>query len=102
VILRQLHKMQSTGLQKIIPGILLSFIVALGFFSQSSIAASHKVLNLTILHTNDFHARFRPISKYDNNCSAENNAEGKCFGGSARLITQQLKMLVHVMKTQFF
>jgi len=85
--LRQIHKMQSTGLQKIIPGILLSFVVALGFFSQSSIAASHKVLSLTILHTNDFHARFRPISKYDNNCSAENNAEGKCFGGSARLIT---------------
>ena len=87
MILRQIHKMQSTGLQKIIPGILLSFVVALGFFSQSSIAASHKVLSLTILHTNDFHARFRPISKYDNNCSAENNAEGKCFGGSARLIT---------------
>ena len=79
--------MHSIGLQKIIPGVLLSFVVALGFFSQSSIAASHKVLNLTILHTNDFHARFRPISKYDNNCSAENNAEGKCFGGSARLIT---------------
>ena len=79
--------MYSIGLQKIIPGVLLSFVVALGFFSQSSIAASHKVLNLTILHTNDFHARFRPISKYDNNCSAENNAEGKCFGGSARLIT---------------
>ena len=79
--------MHSIGLQKIIPGVLLSLVVALGFFSQSSIAASHKVLNLTILHTNDFHARFRPISKYDNNCSAENNAEGKCFGGSARLIT---------------
>ena len=79
--------MHSIGLQKIIPGVLLSFVVALGFFSQSSIAASHKVLNLTILHTNDFHARFRPISKYDNNCSAESNAEGKCFGGSARLIT---------------
>ena len=79
--------MHSIGLQKIIPGVLLSFFVTLGFFSQSSIAASHKVLNLTILHTNDFHARFRPISKYDNNCSAESNAEGKCFGGSARLIT---------------
>jgi len=85
--LKQIHKIQSAGLQKIIPGILLSFVVALGFFSQSSIAASHKVLKLTILHTNDFHARFRPISKYDNNCSAESNAEGKCFGGSARLIT---------------
>ena len=85
--MKHLYKMHSIGLQKIIPGVLLSLVVALGFFSQSSIAASHKVLNLTILHTNDFHARFRPISKYDNNCSAENNAEGKCFGGSARLIT---------------
>ncbi|MDC1449942.1 5'-nucleotidase/apyrase family protein [Candidatus Thioglobus sp.] len=85
--MKHLYKMHSIGLQKIIPGVLLSFVVALGFFSQSSIAASHKVLNLTILHTNDFHARFRPISKYDNNCSAESNAEGKCFGGSARLIT---------------
>ena len=85
--MKHIYKMQSIGLQKIIPGVLLSFLIVLGFFSQSSIAASHKVLNLTILHTNDFHARFRPISKYDNNCSVENNTEGKCFGGTARLIT---------------
>lgn len=43
--------------------------------------------SLTILHTNDFHARFEPISKYDSGCSEEDNAEGKCFGGSARLMT---------------
>ena len=43
--------------------------------------------NLTVLHTNDFHARFEPISKYDGPCSAEDNTEGKCFGGSARLAT---------------
>ncbi|MFY0690704.1 MAG: 5'-nucleotidase C-terminal domain-containing protein [Paracoccaceae bacterium] len=43
--------------------------------------------SLTILHTNDFHARFEPISKYDSPCSADDNAEGKCFGGSARLVT---------------
>ena len=43
--------------------------------------------SLTILHTNDFHARFEPISKYDSGCSAEDNAEGKCFGGTARLVT---------------
>ena len=43
--------------------------------------------SLTILHTNDFHARFEPISKYDSGCSEENNAEGKCFGGTARLVT---------------
>ncbi len=43
--------------------------------------------SLTILHTNDFHARFEPISKYDSGCGAEDNAEGKCFGGAARLVT---------------
>lgn len=42
---------------------------------------------LTILHTNDFHDRFEPISKYDSTCSADDNAEGKCFGGIARLVT---------------
>ena len=42
---------------------------------------------LTILHTNDFHSRFEPVSKYDSGCSAGDNAEGKCFGGSARLVT---------------
>ncbi len=42
---------------------------------------------LTILHTNDFHARFEPINKYDSGCKTEDNAEGKCFGGSARLAT---------------
>ncbi len=42
---------------------------------------------LTILHTNDFHARFEPLSRFDSGCSAEDNAEGKCFGGSARLVT---------------
>jgi len=43
--------------------------------------------SLTVLHTNDFHARFEPISKYDSGCSAEKNAEGECFGGTARLVT---------------
>ena len=43
--------------------------------------------SLTILHTNDFHARFEPINKYDSGCSSEDNTEGKCFGGSARLMS---------------
>ena len=67
--------------------IFLSCTIMLGLLSQSSIAAHDKVYEITILHTNDFHARFRPISKYDNNCSAKNNAKGKCFGGTARLIS---------------
>jgi len=43
--------------------------------------------SLTILHTNDFHARFEPVSKYDSGCGAEDNAAGDCFGGTARLVT---------------
>ncbi|MEL7099534.1 MAG: bifunctional metallophosphatase/5'-nucleotidase [Pseudomonadota bacterium] len=42
---------------------------------------------LTILHTNDFHDRFEPISRFDSSCGAEDNAEGKCFGGIARMVT---------------
>ena len=53
-------------------------------FSASAAMADY---TLTVLHTNDFHARFEPISKYDSPCSAEDNTEGKCFGGSARLVS---------------
>ncbi len=42
---------------------------------------------LTILHTNDFHARFEPINGFDSACSPEDAAEAKCFGGTARLVT---------------
>ncbi|KZL18966.1 Trifunctional nucleotide phosphoesterase protein YfkN precursor [Pseudovibrio axinellae] len=43
--------------------------------------------DLTILHTNDFHSRIEPINKYDSNCSAKDDAAGKCLGGTARLET---------------
>ena len=43
--------------------------------------------SLTILHTNDFHDRFEPISSSDGPCPAEDNAAGECFGGSARLVS---------------
>lgn len=42
---------------------------------------------VNILHFNDLHGRFEPISKYDGSCSAEDDAEGKCFGGVARMKT---------------
>ena len=42
--------------------------------------------SLTILHTNDYHDRHEPISKYDGPCSSEDNAAGECFGGTARLV----------------
>ena len=37
--------------------------------------------NLTILHTNDFHARFEPISKFDSGCSDEDDAAGELLRG---------------------
>lgn len=61
----------------------LTSVAALGL--TAGIAAAD--YQLTILHTNDFHSRFEPVSKYDSGCGAEDNAEGKCFGGSARLVT---------------
>jgi len=61
----------------------LGAVAVLGL-SAGAAAADY---SLTILHTNDFHSRFEPISKYNSGCSEESNAEGKCFGGSARLMT---------------
>ena len=88
--MKQIGKSQSTGVQKNVSMhliISLSCLLTFGLFSQSSIAAHDKVYEITILHTNDYHACFRPISIYDNNCSAKDIAKGKCFGGTARLIT---------------
>jgi 5'-nucleotidase/UDP-sugar diphosphatase len=42
---------------------------------------------LNILHINDFHSRFDPITSSDSNCDAETDAAGECFGGIARLKT---------------
>ena len=43
---------------------------------------------LHIIHINDLHSRVEPINKYDSTCGAEDNAEGKCFGGYARVATK--------------
>ncbi len=61
----------------------LSSVAALALSAGTAMAD----YSLTILHTNDFHARFEPISKYDSGCSSEDNDAGECFGGSARLVT---------------
>lgn len=58
-------------------------VVASAFVASAAVADT----SMTILHTNDFHSRVEPISKYDSGCSAEDNAEGKCFGGYARMVT---------------
>ena len=66
----------------------MKYLLPLFLVSMLGLASpAQAAYELTILHTNDFHARFEPISKYDSGCGAEDNLEGKCFGGTARLIT---------------
>ena len=61
---------------------LLAAAVVFGLTAPA--AAEYK---LTILHVNDLHSRVESINKYDSTCSAEDEGEGKCFGGYARLAT---------------
>jgi len=63
----------------------LTSVAALGILVAAAPVVAAETI--TVLHTNDFHSRFEPISKYDSGCSSEDNAEGKCFGGYARLVT---------------
>ena len=49
---------------------------------------AHADYTLHIIHTNDLHSRIEPINRFDSTCNAEDNAEGKCFGGIARVITK--------------
>ncbi|SMR81446.1 5'-nucleotidase [Aliiroseovarius halocynthiae] len=51
-------------------------------------SAAFADFTLNIVHINDLHSRVEPINKYDSTCGAEDNAEGKCFGGYARVATK--------------
>ncbi len=42
---------------------------------------------LDILHINDMHSRIEAINRFNSTCSAEDEAEKKCFGGVARVKT---------------
>ncbi len=42
---------------------------------------------LHVLHINDFHSRIESINRFGSTCSAGDEAEGRCFGGAARLYT---------------
>lgn len=65
------------------PRLLASAVVLA--LSATTAAADYQ---LTILHTNDIHSRVESISKYNGTCGADDEAEGKCFGGMARIKTK--------------
>lgn len=46
--------------------------------------SSRGEFNLTILHTNDVHARVEQTNKYGGQCTDKDDAANKCFGGVAR------------------
>ncbi|WP_419908692.1 5'-nucleotidase C-terminal domain-containing protein [Hoeflea sp.] len=53
----------------------------------ASTAFAFADFELNVLHFNDFHSRIQPINKYDSTCSSDDDDEGNCFGGIARLKT---------------
>ncbi|MGE0500450.1 MAG: 5'-nucleotidase C-terminal domain-containing protein [Rhizobiaceae bacterium] len=52
-----------------------------------SAGASFADYTLNILHINDWHSRIESNNAFESTCSAEDETEGKCFGGAARLVT---------------
>lgn len=66
---------------------MISKLITGGAVLALSAGAAMADYSITILHTNDFHSRFEPISRFDSGCSEESNLEGSCFGGSARMMT---------------
>lgn len=60
-------------------------IAAIGVL-MAGVALPAQAFELTIIHTNDVHDRFEPITSSGSTCSEEQLAEaGECFGGIARL-----------------
>ncbi len=63
----------------------LSGIVTLAAGLCLFAATAQADYSLSILHINDLHSRILPVNKYDSTCGDEDLAEGKCFGGFARV-----------------
>jgi 5'-nucleotidase / UDP-sugar diphosphatase len=66
-------------------------LAALAAFSASALAMSAAPsfadYTLNILHINDWHSRIESNNAFESTCSAEEETEGKCIGGAARLVT---------------
>ena len=63
-----------------------AWLASASILAMSATAANADYV-LDILHMNDVHSRIQSINKYNSTCPAEDEAEGKCFGGMARLKT---------------
>ncbi|MDE0113430.1 MAG: bifunctional metallophosphatase/5'-nucleotidase [Albidovulum sp.] len=61
-------------------------VAAAALAISTQTAASEYKLN--IIHINDLHSRIESISRFNGSCDSESEAEGKCFGGVARVATK--------------
>jgi 5'-nucleotidase/UDP-sugar diphosphatase len=64
---------------------IVSFWLVLAVLSPA-LAASE--FHLSVLHTNDVHARLLPIDKLDQTCDDSKLGQGVCFGGLARRVAK--------------
>jgi 5'-nucleotidase len=67
--------------------ILIVTIAVLLLSLAPGVAAQDGDFALTIVHTNDTHARIEQFNANGGTCSADDAAAGKCFGGVARRVT---------------
>ncbi|MEM8582029.1 MAG: bifunctional metallophosphatase/5'-nucleotidase, partial [Pseudomonadota bacterium] len=66
---------------------MLRVLTSVAALSLAAGAASAEY-SLHILHINDLHSRIESINRFDSTCSAEDETEGKCFGGVGRVATK--------------
>ena len=67
---------------------LLASSTALALATGFTAGMAQADYTLHVLHINDLHSRIEPINRFDSTCGAEDDAEGKCFGGVARVATK--------------
>lgn len=49
-----------------------------------AVTVGAQTFDLTILHVNDFHARYEQTNVLSGRCSEEEEAKNRCYGGFAR------------------
>lgn len=73
--------------------IILLFAIVLAFGSAPAVAQEDAGFTLTILHTNDTHARIEQFAGSGSTCSEEQAASGACVGGVARRATKIAELM---------
>ena len=67
--------------------VLVAMLMTLLIGTMPAVAQDGEDFTLTILHTNDVHARIDEFDSRGNTCDEEEQSAGECFGGVARRST---------------